>query len=107
MTEEKFTNETMTEEQLENVTGGANGHIYYLEDEKNKGSYFALKVTGRLRTQKEVLDIYDSTREANIHDLRDGVDGRFYVPQNMVDTVFKNMKKRGYEFVDFTELKAR
>ena len=107
MTEEKFANEMMTEEQLENVTGGATGYIYFLEDDKNKGSYFALKVTGKLGTQEEVFATYDRTAKADFQNLKDGVDGKFYVPKKDVDMLVKNMLARHYEFVDVTELKAK
>ncbi len=99
MTEEKFANEEMTEEQLENITGGATGYIYYMKD-YGSGGYFALKVTGRLRTRQEVYDTYSRTREVSIYDLRDGVDGKFYVPASQVQMLINNMSARGYDFVD-------
>ena len=88
--------------ELENVTGGATGYIYYLHDAK-RGGYDALKVTGKLK-KSEVLDTYNRTRQGNEHDLRDGVDCKFFVPDRDVQMVIDNMTARGYEFINYEKM---
>ena len=104
MTEKILDNELMTDDQLENITGGATGYIYYMRDVVGGVSgYSALKVTGKLK-KSEVLDIYSRSRNGNIYDLRDGVDCKFFVPDSQVQMVVNNMTARGYEFVDYNKM---
>ena len=102
MAEKILDNELMTEEQLDNVTGGATGYIYYLRN-KERGGYDALKVTGKLK-KSEVLDTYNRTRTGSEYDLRDGVDCKFFVPDRDVQGVINNMTARGYEFIDYNKM---
>ena len=102
MANEILKDEIMTEEQLENVTGGATGYIYYLENER-RGGYDALKVTGKLK-KSEVLDTYNRAKQGNEHDLRDGVDCKFFVPDRDVQMVIDNMTARGYEFINYKKM---
>ena len=103
MTDKILDNELMTDEQLENITGGATGYIYYLENER-RGGYDALKVTGKLK-KSEVLDTYNRARNGNEQDLRDGVDCKFFVPYRDVQMLINNMSARGYEFVDYNKMR--
>ena len=102
MANEILKDEIMTEEQLENITGGATGYIYYMKD-RQRGGYDALKVTGKL-SKSEVLDTYSRVRQGNEHDLRDGVDCKFFVPERDVQMVINNMTARGYEFIDCNKM---
>lgn len=99
-------NELMTETQLDNITGGATGYIYYMRD-VNHGvvGYSALKVTGKLSSREEVFDTYSRTRPASIHDLRDGRDEKFFVPDSQVQMLINNMSARGYDFIDVNRMR--
>ena len=99
-------NELMTEEQLDNITGAATGYIYYMRDvDHGVVGYSALKVTGKLKTKADVFDTYSRTRNASIHDLRDGRDERFFVPERDAQMVINNMSARGYDFIDVNKMK--
>ena len=105
MAEKVLEKDLMTDAELDNITGGATGYIYYKSDTQDGYSgYSALKVTGSL-SKKEVLDTYSRTRDVNIHNLRDGEDGRFFVRDRDAQMVINEMSKRGYNFIDFNKMR--
>ena len=66
--------------------------------------YSALKVTGKLK-KSEVLDTYSRTKTVNTNDLRDGVDGKFFVPDCYAQSLIDNMSARGYKFIDYNKMR--
>lgn len=101
---EIFKEEIMSDEQLDNVVGGATGYIYYRRNTVDgKRGYSAVKVSGRLK-KSEVTDAYNRSVPMDIHDLRDGVDGKFFVRDKDVEMVRNNMQARGYKFINYDDM---
>ena len=104
MAKEILKDEILSEDELDNVTGGATGYIYFKRDEVNGHSgYSAVKVSGKLK-KSEVIDAYNRSTPMDIHDLRDGVDGKFFVRDKDSQMVVNNMQKRGYKFINYNDM---
>ena len=97
-------NEILKDEELDNVTGGATGYIYFRRNTVDgKKGYSAVKVSGRLK-KNEVIDAYNRSVPMDIHDLRDGIDGKFFVRDKDAQMVVNNMTNRGYKFVNYDDM---
>lgn len=104
MSKEILKDEIMNDEQLDNVVGGATGYIYYRRNTINgKKGYSAVKVSGKLK-KSEVVDAYNRSVPMDIHDLRDGVDGKFFVRDKDAEMVRNNMQARGYKFINYDDM---
>ena len=104
MANEILKDEIMSDEQLDNVVGGATGYIYYRRNTVDgKRGYSAVKVSGRLK-KSEVVDAYNRSVPMDIHDLRDGTDGKFFVRDKDVEMVRNNMQARGYKFINYDDM---
>ena len=104
MLNEKLKDEVMNEGELDNVTGGATGNIYY---RRQNGNYIALKVTGTFQTRAEGEDAYNHARDINPYNIQDGVDGRFTISKQDAGSFEAGMRARGYNFVNFDSLKRK
>ena len=106
MTDEKFSDELLSDDALENIIGGALGTIYYLKKPSRTGDYFlAVKVTGTLSTKQEVSDAYEHARQVSPKDLIDGVDCKFQISAEQADSYVRMMSRLGYKFVDVDTLR--
>ena len=104
MANEILKDEIMTDDELDVVTGGATGYIYFKKDIVDGHSgYSAVKVSGKLK-KSEVIDAYNRSTPMDIHDLRDGIDGKFFVRKRDSQMVVNNMTKRGYKFVNYDDM---
>lgn len=103
MAEEKFADEIMSDDELDDVTGGG-GYIYFKETTTLNGkSYIGVKSNYSL-TKKGVEELFTEGDKLNVNTMKDSSTGKFQISASQADAFRNKWQRQGYQFVNYDSM---
>ena len=104
MAEEKFTEEIMSDDELDVVTGGG-GYIYFKETITLEGkSYLGVKSNYSL-SKRGVEELFNEGKTLNTKTMSDSSKGKFQISASQADAFRNKWSRQGYQFVNYDSMR--
>lgn len=98
--EKVFPDEIMSDDELENVTGGA-GYIYYMESFDQSGKIFVAVKSNYSLNRKGVEELFENGQKLNPNKMQDSDTGKFQIPANKSASFIEKWQSKGYKFINY------
>ncbi|MBR6014123.1 MAG: hypothetical protein IK062_10155 [Selenomonadaceae bacterium] len=92
--------EIMSDDELENVTGGA-GYIYYMESFDQNGKMFIAVKSNYSLNRKGVEELFANGEKLNPNKMKDSDVGKFQIPANKSASFMEKWQNKGYKFINY------
>ncbi len=103
MSKEILKDEIMSDDELDDVTGGG-GYIYFKETIGLNGKSFIGVKSNYSLTKRGVEELFTEGKTLNVNKMKDSSNGKFEISAAQAETFKNKWQRQGYQFVNYDSM---
>ena len=103
MSKEILKDEIMSDDELDDVTGGG-GYIYFKETIGLNGKSFLGVKSNYSLTKRGVEELFTEGKTLDVNKMKDSSNGKFEISASQAETFKNKWQRQGYQFVNYDSM---